>query len=61
MDHRSLLSFTTVLVLLLQLQAHLASPGRQWLAVSGWLDRHGHHQLERRRLDADLAMLAARR
>ena len=58
MDHRTLLSFTVVLVLLLQLQAHLVSPGHRRLAATGWLDRHGQ-QLERRRLATDLAALTA--
>ena len=59
MDHRILLSFTVLLVLLLQLQAHLVSPGHQRLAATGWLDRHGQQQLERRRLATDLAALTA--
>lgn len=58
MDHRTLLSFTAILVLLLQLQAHLASPGRQGIAGRGWLDGHGQQQLDRRRLATDLAVLA---
>jgi hypothetical protein len=57
-DHRSLLSFTAILVLLLQLQAHLAASERQTLSASGWPDRQERHQLERRRLAADLAELA---
>ena len=61
MDQRSLLSFTTVLLVLLQLQAHLAPAGRQWSRAGGWLERHPQHELDRRRLATDLAMLAALR
>ncbi|MGD9509517.1 MAG: hypothetical protein AB7O95_22990 [Geminicoccaceae bacterium] len=60
MDHRTLLSLTIVLVLLMQLQAHLA-PSRERPSVHGWRDRHAHQQPDPHRLAVDLATLAALR
>jgi hypothetical protein len=61
MDQRGLLGFTTVLMVLLQLQAYLAPVGQPWLSAGGWLDRHPRHQLDRRRLATDLVVLAVLR
>ena len=61
MDQRGLLGFTTVLMVLLQLQAYLAPAGGPWLFAGGWLDRHAQHQLDRRRLATDLVVFAALR
>lgn len=61
MDHRSLLNFTIAVILLLQLQVQLTSPEQGWRSASGWFDRQTRHLSDRRRLAADLAMLAVLR